>query len=494
MAVESTLGKCESGVFEMLWALALIGLVPAAFVLTDFDFGEDEGDAEAEATESDTETGSLGDMLGSGDEGSEEDTGAENTGPEETAPSETEIDPPETEAANVGDDSDGSGGVDTTVELGSGETLFEDFTVGEDHVTLSLTDGGTGAFSVETVRDEAGEEIGVSLTYTTETEDTTLTFLGHELIPVDDIMLEIPDAETGEPVLYALSEYGDFGAILPEDGDTPDNPGPEGGEGDAPTTLTDPETPDEPGPIGSEEDNVIAPEGKEEITTGTLTGETVTWTLSDDGETLTLSDDEMQGGTDAELTLSEDGVATIETEGTLNLVTGGAGNDVIATGDDAAIVDAGAGDDVIYGGDGTAALSGGAGNDTIHAGDDLKSSYVLSGDEGADRLFGGDSEDTLIMDMEDVAFGGAGADTFWITLDAGAGFAEITDFAQGEDVLRITLDPVEGATDAPTVEVQLTEDGSGSEVIVNGDVVAVLQGALEVSAEDIIVDVGATAA
>nr|WP_255571804.1 hypothetical protein [Celeribacter sp. PS-C1] len=203
----------------------------------------------------------------------------------------------------------------------------------------------------------------------------------------------------------------------------------------------------------------------------------------------------MQGGTDATLTLDDNGQPTIETEGTLNIVTGGVGDDVIATGDDAAIVHAGAGDDTIYGGDGTAILSGGGGNDTIYAGNDTGSSYVLSGDAGADTLYGGDGDDTILMDAEDAAAGGAGADEFWLYYDANSdvGHAEITDFSGDEDLLRVTIDPSDGFDGALDVEVSQTADGLSSQVIVNGELVAVLYGSPDVSHDDIVVEVSPTA-
>ncbi|NIY79563.1 hypothetical protein HCZ23_08770 [Celeribacter sp. HF31] len=386
-------------------------------------------------------------------------------------------------------------GDDYAVALGSGETLFADFVAEEDHVTLTLDDGGMGEFVVEPLLDENGDEIGTSLSYITDEDETILSFLGHDALPVGDISVEITDSESGETTLYALSELGDFGAIEPNDPDIPDEAGPDGSPEDDVLSVNDPDIPDEPGPEGNADDNVLDPEEEDTASTGALTGETAEYTLSDEGETFILPDDPMQGGTDASLTLDEYGLPTIETEGTLNIVTGGAGNDAIATGDDAAIVNAGAGDDMIFGGDGTAILSGGEGNDTIYAGNDTGSSYVLSGDAGADTLYGGDGDDSLLMDAEDTASGGAGADEFWLYYDANAdvGHAEITDFAEGEDMLRVTLDPSDSFDGTLDVEVSQTDDGLSSQVIVNGDIVAVLYGSPDVTLDDVVVEVSPTA-
>ncbi len=63
----------------------------------------------------------------------------------------------------------------------------------------------------------------------------------------------------------------------------------------------------------------------------------------------------------------------------------------------------GDGDDVLQGGNGHDLLLGGAGNDT------------LVGGNGHDTLVGGAGDDTLIIDADDIAIGGAGADNFVLT-------------------------------------------------------------------------------
>lgn len=73
---------------------------------------------------------------------------------------------------------------------------------------------------------------------------------------------------------------------------------------------------------------------------------------------------------------------------------GGDGNDVLRGGD---------GHDLLMGGDGDDLLAGGAGNDT------------MIGGAGHDTLVGGAGDDTLIIDADDIAIGGAGADNFVLT-------------------------------------------------------------------------------
>lgn len=72
----------------------------------------------------------------------------------------------------------------------------------------------------------------------------------------------------------------------------------------------------------------------------------------------------------------------------------------------------GAGNDTLRGGDGNDLLLGGAGDDLLIGGpgDD-----TLVGGVGKDTLDGGSGDDTLVVDAQDVATGGAGADRFVIT-------------------------------------------------------------------------------
>ena len=454
----------------MLWALALLGLVPAAFMLNEDVASDTDSDADTDSTQN-----------------------AAQNAETENAP-DTEVtdllDDPSDEDPADGEGTDSDPAPDTyEVDMGSGETVFDNFDTGMDHITLNLTDGGAGEFIIEPYS-EIGDTSGVSLSYDDGAAETTLSFPGLDDLPEGDISVRMIDPETGEETMYALSELGDFGAITPNDPDVPDLPGPTGDDGDVIVAPNDDDTPDVPGPTGDPDDAPLDPDTIDDTQTGALTGETVTYDLGDLGETFVLPDDVMQGGTDATLTTDENGQPTIETAGTLNIVNGGLGNDTIAAGDDAAIIDGGDGDDTIYGGDGTAILSGGAGHDTIYAGNDTGSDYVLSGDEGADTLIGGAGDDSLLIDAEDTATGGAGADAFWLYFDAAAdvGHAEITDFETGEGMLRVTLNPEDGFSGNLTTELRLTGDGASTEVVVNGAVVALLEGNTDVTMDDIVVE------
>ncbi len=164
-----------------------------------------------------------------------------------------------------------------------------------------------------------------------------------------------------------------------------------------------------------------------------------------------------------------------------DLVTGGAGDDVITTGDDRDTIDGGTGNDTIDGGidddsilggagadsllgsHGSDTIDGGAGNDYIDGsnltsleitddvdavpGNDLDS---LMGGDGNDTLVGGDDDDTLEggagNDLllggidEDIMIGGTGDDTF-----VGGEGADTIDGGEGRDLIQ-------GATGGDTVD------------------------------------------
>ena len=451
----------------MLWALALLGILPAAFVFG--DSGADEPDSDSERADAEGDSPSDGapmsDVLSAEGDAAEDD-----------------VQPLSHNAVSDG-----------------GETTFDDFCVGEDEITLHLTDDGSGDFFVETLQNEDGEDIGVSLCYLDGEIETTLNFPNLTEVPAEDITIGITSQETGDEIFYSLEDMGNFGAVTPNDPDEPATQN-SGGVDDLVMTPNDPDTPAIAVGQGEADDEGIAPSTDDGP-------EVFDHSLADGGDTLVLNDDPFQGGFDAEIVMSGD-TATIETEHGLHRISGSDDGDTIVLGDDAAIVQGGAGDDTIYAGEGTAIVSSGAGDDSIFGGNDSGSDYLLDGGAGDDDLSGGDAsetlvgglgadsvsggggDDTLILDSQDVASGGAGADTFWVydNGEADDGSAQIIDFAPGEDIIRISLPPEAEQSDDFSVDVTPTADGTGSQVSVNGDVVAVLHGAPHVTSSDIVVD------
>jgi Ca2+-binding RTX toxin-like protein len=107
----------------------------------------------------------------------------------------------------------------------------------------------------------------------------------------------------------------------------------------------------------------------------------------------------------------------------------------------------GAGVDILYGGQQEDMLFGGAGDDMVFGGRNL-ASFPQSGevsfedftDVASDTLFGGLGSDTLSLDQDDVASGGAGADHFKVYFDPlRESPARIDDFDPNVDSLEINI-------------------------------------------------------
>ena len=459
----------------MLWALALLGILPAAFI-----FNEDESEADDEQGANDVS------------DQNEEAVSQENIGPD--------VFDIAFGQAEEGTLEDSQASHHELVSNGA-ETLFENFDTDEDKITLHLTDDGSGEFISETLQDNTGEPIGVSLSYVSEGVETTLNFLGITTMPEDNIEIGITSQDTGEEELYGLSELADFHALDPNDPEDPAIPTPDDGSNGPIIAPNDPEDPAVPNGSEDPDGPVLTPNSPDDD------GQIFTYNMAEGDEALVLNNDPFEGGSDASIVTSGNTVS-IETDYPLHQVQGSDAADTIVLGDHAAIVQAGDGNDTIFAGEGTAIVDAGAGDDTIYGGSDLGSEYLLSGGAGDDQLVGGDAaealiggagtdalsggagDDTLLIDTQDTAEGGAGDDTFWITSIEGSGtnFAEITDFSQGEDIVRISLPAEAEQSGNFDIDVSPTDDGLAAQVTVNGDVVAVLHGAPNATASDVILD------
>ena len=409
----------------MLLALALLGILPAAFVFGESMFDDSDKDE-------DTHEHTYGAF-----EAKSEDVGDLDS--QAVSPIDEDMQDSDADASEMV--SDGT------------ETDIEKFAVGDDKLTVHLTGDGSGEFIVESLQDADGAPIGVSLSYLDDDAETTFNFIGLDEVPASDITIGVTSQETGDEALYLLADLGDFGAIDPND---PDEQAVANPSTDPDETVLAPSDPDEAGiPGGESDDDVVLTPNVDE---GDIQPDVVDHLMSSDDTPLVLNDSPFEGGTDAAI-VADGGRPSIETASTLHRVTGTDGADIVALGDDAAIVEAGAGDDQLYAGDGTAILSGGDGNDTLVGGNDTGSDYLLDGGLGDDTLVGGDAaelliggagadilsggagDDTLVLDAFDAAEGGAGVDTFWVyeASENGADVAQISDFEQGVDILRVSM-------------------------------------------------------
>lgn len=198
---------------------------------------------------------------------------------------------------------------------------------------------------------------------------------------------------------------------------------------------------------------------------------------------LGTGDDQAAMGAGNDIVLAGAGHDTLHGENGNDLLRGEEGNDNIFgdLGDDSLAGEAG--NDQLAGGSGADILSGGLGDDLI-SGFSIQGGAAagMGAPDGADQLFGGAGDDRLILGRGDSATGGAGADRFetdarWREGDAAF---VIADYRAGEDSLvlqhPITLDPNTSLPIAPTLTVQTTPDGLSSRILLNGEVVAIVEG------------------
>ncbi|MDX1819908.1 MAG: calcium-binding protein [Paracoccaceae bacterium] len=253
-------------------------------------------------------------------------------------------------------------------------------------------------------------------------------------------------------------------------------------------------------------DQDITPPPTDDLLTGTLANDSLDGQAGDDtlsgldgNDTLAggPGTDLLRGGAGADLltggagadTLSGgDGNDSFEGNGGDDLITGETGEDTLLGqfGDDT--LRGGTGDDILRGGAGNDMLDGGTGSDIL---EDYEGEDTLRGGGGSDallgyvagrfdpqgaQLFGEDGNDWLVGDRQDSLTGGAGEDSFNI-YDLGDDATLITDFDPASDSLRIVVDGVSGTDPATlTLQQRLAADGSGLEVLVNGQVMVKLAG------------------
>lgn len=222
--------------------------------------------------------------------------------------------------------------------------------------------------------------------------------------------------------------------------------------------------------------------GGNDAVTGSFNNEMITGgegqdaLFGDEGDDTLIAgggNDELHGGT---------GNDDLQGDAGVDFLDGGEGNDTLDGGGDRDFLFGGEGDDVLYGGAANDFLQGGLGADMLSggSGDDTLDGVYGDGTndrDGGDTLWGGSGDDHIILGNGDMAHGGAGADTFttgsWIETAEVAG--HVADFDPSEDRIEVIFDPHESPD--PTLEVQDFADGSGADIILNGEVILSVAGA-----------------
>lgn len=222
--------------------------------------------------------------------------------------------------------------------------------------------------------------------------------------------------------------------------------------------------------------------GGEDALTGTFNDDMVTGGSGQDALFGDEGNDTLQAGAGNDELHGDFGNDQLDGGTGFDFLDGGEGDDTLDGGGDRDLLFGGEGDDVLYGGAADDFLSGGMGADMLNGGsgnDVLDGTFGTDGydkDDG-DVLWGGTGDDTLILGQGDIAHGGAGADTFlsgsYVENAEVAGRVE--DFDPGEDRIEVIFDPSENPD--PMLEVQDFADGTGADIILNGEVILSVAGA-----------------
>lgn len=222
--------------------------------------------------------------------------------------------------------------------------------------------------------------------------------------------------------------------------------------------------------------------GGDDALTGTLNNDALTGgdgagtLFGDEGnDTLYAGDgnDELYGGSGADDLQGETGV---------DFLNGGEGHDTLDGGTDRDLLFGGEGDDILHGGGANDFLQGGLGYDTLNggSGDDTLDGTFGDGSndqDDADVLWGGSGDDHIILGQSDLAVGGAGSDTFTggSYIESAEVAGRVADFDPTEDRIEVIFDP--SVNPDPTLEVQDFADGSGANIILNGEIILSVEGA-----------------
>lgn len=490
----------------MLYALLLLGLLPAAFLIDRPESGDDDDDFGAGA---DTPGGAAPEPdLTPGDSPGSDPFGLHP--PEDAGPGSGPGDMP--------DEDTGAGeGEPATLEIpaDAGDVQISGFRPGIDSLTLRLDSADTGFYMSQ------DSETGDGMLHIENAEgERVVTFEGLDGVPLDDIAITVTDPATGLQTAYSLRAVaGSNAATLdpvegeapldPLDPDAPEIPAPGGDDDplpvdpvdpDAPEVVTpgedgdppplEPEDPDTPTvPVTADPDDPLDPVDTvyEELSllrgdgdldallsrdsdsngpSGATTDTPVLGTAGDDTLSVGAGESEVSwlagtpvlGGTPG-LVDAGDGDDTVLSAGGA-YVFGGAGNDVLTDTGTGAALYGGAGDDTLAAGPGGAYLDGGDGDDLILGGD---GDDVIEG--GAHRGGAGPEGDDDIIDGgggNDVIRGGAGADR----LSGGDGDDIIDHAGRAEE--RVPAEErrfdwhVDGAADR-------LDGGAGDDTLVFGD-------------------------
>lgn len=135
------------------------------------------------------------------------------------------------------------------------------------------------------------------------------------------------------------------------------------------------------------------------------------------------------------------------------------------------------GDDLIRGGTGRDDVIDTIGSNTLFGDtgyDRLNSVDDETSQDTADTVFGGFGEDVMFVDDGDTVTGGGGDDRFQVVTGEGDDAVIITDFEEGDTLYLRDGDG--GFVIQERISTDLTEDGTGTNVMLDGNVVVTMEG------------------
>ncbi len=382
----------------------------------------------------------------------------------------------------LGPSDTGTGGADSdmfeiaaTIELPDGEVVAKvtDFQQGVDRLILDF-DGTVSEAPVITFDTETSP--GDTLVMANGVAVTMLQ--GMSAMNLSDIYVQMSDFDPAEPGAQIEGTDGDDTLQGGDGNDTID--------GYAGDDLLDGGTGDDLLRGREGMDSLFGDGGNDAITGG-------------------IGDDQLSGGAQNDILFGNEGHDALSGDGGADelygdegrdTLSGGDGTDFLAGGDGADVLSGGADGDLLFGNDGDDSLSGDAGDDYLQggfgadtldggAGNDRLDGTFARGDslfgpfdeDTGDTLIGGDGDDTIVLGANDIAMGGAGADTFlsgaYIETAELAGLVQ--DFDPTQDRIEVMYDP--DVTPDPEITVLDLADGSGSAVFLEGTMVLRVSGA-----------------
>ncbi|RUS60987.1 calcium-binding protein [Pseudorhodobacter sp. E13] len=222
-------------------------------------------------------------------------------------------------------------------------------------------------------------------------------------------------------------------------------------------------------------------------------------------------DDLISGGLDDDTLIGGSGDDLLVGAAVDDSLQGGAGEDLLSGGEGDDTLEGGADDDFLIGSTGADQLYGGAGDDVLEGIspnpslslsrglDEIRAEFIVQartvfpevtdadinrflsdfasegGAAAPDALYGGAGEDALLGDNGDTLSGGADEDRFAVSWADGNAPVQITDYdtVAGEEILIVIDDATQGT---PVLGVRDAAVGPATEILVDSDVVAVLNG------------------